>query len=254
MRWYPTVIGALFFLILSQIAVYGQTADGQTSPLSLSLNLEGADEARGIGVAIQIVALMTILTMAPAIVMLMTSFTRIVIVLSFVRTALGVQQAPSNQIIIGIALFMTLFIMAPVWNQVNDEALRPYMDERIDAEEAFANAVDPLKAFMLRQTRPNDVELFLNMAGMGPTSAADLPMHVVIPAFVISELRTAFQMGFLIFIPFIVIDFIVASTLMAMGMVMMPPVIVSLPFKLLLFVLVDGWYLLIKSLVQSFGL
>lgn len=229
-------------------------AFGEAAQPLLSVNLEGLDESGGIGVGIQIVILMTLLSMAPAILMLMTSFLRIVIVLGFVRSALGVQQAPSNQIIIGIALFLTFFIMAPVWTKINDEALRPYMDEEIVAEAAFERAVDPLKRFMLSQTRPSDVDLFLSIAGTGPMQASELPMHVVIPSFVLSELRTAFQMGFLIFIPFLVIDFIVASTLMAMGMVMMPPVIVSLPFKLLLFVLVDGWHLLISSLVRSFGL
>lgn len=197
---------------------------------------------------------MTLLTLAPSLIMLMTSFTRIVIVLGFVRTALGVQSAPSNQIIIGISLFLTFFIMAPVWNQVQTEAFQPYMAEQIDSGVALDRATTPIKDFMLRQTRANEIDFFLGLAGAGPTDLANVPMRVVLPAFVVSELRTAFQMGFLVFIPFLVIDFLVSSTLMSMGMMMMPPVIVSLPFKLLLFVLVDGWHLVIRSLVQSFTL
>jgi flagellar biosynthetic protein FliP len=184
----------------------------------------------------------------------MTSFTRIVIVLGFVRTALGVPSAPSNQLLIGISLFVTFFIMTPVWNQINDQALAPYMAEQISSNEAMDRAIAPLRTFMLRQTRPADVDFFLDLAGMGQTNVNELPMRVVLPAYVISELRTAFQMGFLIFIPFLVIDFLVGSTLMAMGMMMMPPTMVALPLKLLLFVLVDGWQLVIRSLVQSFGL
>ncbi len=170
------------------------------------------------------------------------------------RTALGVQSAPSNQIVIGLSLFLTLFIMAPVANRINTEAFQPYSAKQITFNDAATRASVPLRQFMLKQTRPGEVEFFLGLAGEGPTAVDDLPLRVVIPAFIVSELRTAFQMGFLVFIPFMVIDFLVASTLMAMGMMMMPPTVVSLPFKLLLFVLVDGWHLVIKSLVQSFGL
>jgi len=184
----------------------------------------------------------------------MTSFTRIVIVLGFLRTALGVQGAPSNQIIIGMSIFLTMFIMAPIATRVNNEALQPYMDKQISLEVAVEKGSAPLRQFMLKQTRPSEIDFFLGISGQGPTKVDQLPMTVVIPSFVVSELRTSFQMGFLIFIPFLVIDFVVASTLMSMGMMMMPPVMISLPFKLLLFVLVDGWHLVIKSLVESFGL
>jgi flagellar biosynthetic protein FliP len=196
---------------------------------------------------------MTLLTLAPSLVMLMTSFTRIVIVLGFVRTALGVPSAPANQLLIGLSIFLTFFIMAPVWEDIQTQALTPYMNEQISSDEAMDRAIEPIRTFMLRQTRPGEVDFFLDLAGMGRTAVNDLPMRVVLPAFVVSELRTAFQMGFLIFIPFLVIDFLVGSTLMSMGMMMMPPTMVALPLKLLLFVLVDGWQLVIRSLVQSFA-
>ena len=193
------------------------------------------------------------LTLAPTIILLMTSFTRIVIVLGFVRTALGVQSASSNQIVIGLSLFLTLFIMVPVASRINKEAIQPYEAKQMAFNDAAARVGVPLREFMLRQARPSEVEFFLGLAGEGPTAVDAVPLRVVIPAFVVNEVRTAFRMGFFVFIPFMVMDFLVASTLMAMGMMMMPPTVVSLPFKLLLFVLVDGWHLVIKSLVQSFG-
>lgn len=219
----------------------------------VNFQIGNGNERQNLSTAIQIVIVMTLLTLAPSLVMLMTSFTRITIVLGFVRTALGVPSAPSNQLLIGISLFVTFFIMTPVWNQIQEQALTPYMAEQIGSNEMMDRAVAPIKTFMLRQTRPSEVDFFLDLAGMGPTAINDLPMRVVLPAFVTSELRTAFQMGFLIFIPFMVIDFLVASTLMSMGMMMMPPTVVSLPLKLLLFVLVDGWQLVVRSLVQSFS-
>jgi len=218
----------------------------------VNFQIGNGNERQNLSTAIQIVIMMTLLTLAPSLIMLMTSFTRIVIVLGFVRTALGVPSAPSNQLLIGVSLFVTFFIMTPVWNQIQDQALTPYMAEQISSNEAMDRAIAPLRTFMLRQTRPSEVDFFLDLAGMGPTAINDLPMRVVLPAFVTSELRTAFQMGFLIFIPFLVIDFLVASTLMSMGMMMMPPTVVALPLKLLLFVLVDGWQLVVRSLVQSF--
>jgi len=221
-------------------------------PLRLSINLEGTDRPGQMSVAVQIVLMMTLLTVAPSLVLLMTSFTRIVIVLGFVRTALGVPSAPSNQIIVGLSLFLTFFIMGPVIDRVHTESLKPYLDGKITSTEAIDRATGPLKEFMLKQTRTRDLEYFLELGGYGPTSVKDLPVRVVIPAFVISELQTAFQMGFLLFLPFLIIDFLVSSVLMALGMMMMPPNVVSLPFKLLLFVLVDGWHLIVKSLVQSF--
>lgn len=224
----------------------------QTPIVNLQLG-NGGNDRENLSTAIQIVFVMTLLTLAPSLIMLMTSFTRIVIVLGFVRTALGVPSAPANQLLIGLSLFLTFFIMAPVWQDIQTNALDPYMAEQINSDEAMDRAVEPLRVFMLRQTRPGEVDFFLDIAGMGPTEVNDLPMRVVLPAFVVSELRTAFQMGFLIFIPFLVIDFLVASTLMSMGMMMMPPTMVALPLKLLLFVLVDGWQLVVRSLVQSFA-
>jgi len=222
-------------------------------PFRLNIGLEGAGEKGEVSVALQILIVMTLLSVAPSIVLLMTSFTRIVIVLGFVRTALGTPSAPSNQIVVGLSLFLTFFLMGPVFDRVNEEALRPYLGGSITSVEAIDRAVVPLKQFMLKQTRSRDVEYFLQLGGFGPTAVKDLPMRVVIPAFVISELQTAFQMGFLLFLPFLVIDFLVSSVLMALGMMMMPPVTVALPLKLLLFVLVDGWHLVVRSLVQSFG-
>lgn len=222
-------------------------------PFRLNIGLEGAGEKGEVSVALQILIVMTLLSVAPSIVLLMTSFTRIVIVLGFVRTALGTPSAPSNQIVIGLSLFLTFFLMGPIFDRVNEEALRPYLGGQITSVEAIDRAVVPLKQFMLKQTRARDVEYFLQLGGYGPTAVKDLPMRVVIPAFVISELQTAFQMGFLLFLPFLVIDFLVSSVLMALGMMMMPPVTVALPLKLLLFVLVDGWHLVVRSLVQSFG-
>jgi flagellar biosynthetic protein FliP len=253
-------IRRFFLLALGGLALFGTApilsgamgSSTQPDPLRLTINLDGTEGPAQMSVAVQIVIVMTLLTVAPSIVLLTTSFTRIVIVLGFVRTALGVPNAPSNQIILGLALFLTFFIMGPVFDRVQKEALQPYLDGHITSAVALDRATQPLKDFMLKQTRTRDLEYFLELGGFGPTAIKDLPVRVVIPAFVISELQTAFQMGFLLFLPFLVIDFLVASVLMSLGMMMMPPNVVSLPFKLLLFVLVDGWHLVVRSLVQSF--
>lgn len=226
---------------------------GAATPFRLNIGLEGSGQGGQVSVAVQIVIVMTLLSVAPSILLLMTSFTRIVIVLGFVRTALGTPSAPSNQIIVGLSLFLTFFLMGPVFERVQKEALNPYLDGRITSVEAMDRAGVPLKEFMLKQTRTRELEYFLELGGFGPTAVKDLPIRVVIPAFVVSELQTSFQMGFLLFLPFLVIDFLVSSVLMALGMMMMPPVVVALPLKLLLFVLVDGWHLVVKSLVQSFA-
>lgn len=219
----------------------------------ISLNLSQTTDPRQIVDTIRLLLLLTTLALAPAILLLMTSFTRVVIVLSFVRSALATQQTPPNQILIGLALFLTFFIMAPVYSQVKSEAIDPFLAGQITQEEALAAGEQPLRDFMYRQTREKDVALFVNMAAIAqPQTKEDIPMHVLVPAFVISELKTAFQMGFLIYIPFLIIDLVIASTLMAMGMFMVPPIMISLPFKLMLFVLVDGWYLVVKSLLESF--
>ncbi|MGM7720383.1 flagellar type III secretion system pore protein FliP [Metabacillus sp. Hm71] len=210
-------------------------------------------DAESVSTSVKLLLLLTVLSIAPSILILMTCFTRIIIVLSFVRTSLATQQMPPNQILIGIALFLTFFIMAPTFSKVNEQALTPLFNEEIQLEEAYERAAVPFKEFMSKHTRQKDLALFLNYAGVEkPESIGDIPLTALVPAFAISEIKTAFQIGFMIFIPFLVIDMVVASVLMSMGMMMLPPVMISLPFKILLFVLVDGWYLIIKSLLQSF--
>jgi flagellar biosynthesis protein FliP len=221
-------------------------------PWRFAIDLEGGTDPARVSVGLQIVLVMTLLTLAPSLLMMMTCFTRIVIVLGFTRTALGVPSAPANQIVIGLALFLTLFIMGPVLERSYAEGLKPYFDGQLTTTEALDAAAEPLREFMLQQTRTRDLEFFLELGGFPPTRLQDLPLRVVVPAFVLSELQTAFQMGFLIFLPFLVVDLLVSSILMSLGMMMMPPAIVSLPFKLLLFVLVDGWQLVVQSLVTSF--
>ncbi len=229
-----------------------QTTAPPGAPVRLSLGLDGLTQPQDADVAVQVLFAFTLLTLAPSIILLMTSFTRIVIVLSFVRSALSLQGAPANQIIVGLSLFITFFIMQPVWNNIDRDALRPYTAKEIAGPEALERATGHIRTFMLKQARPKDVELFVGLARMSPTAPEQLPLRVVIPGFIISELRTAFQMGFLLFIPFILIDLVVATVLMSMGMMMMPPVTVSLPLKILLFVLVDGWDLVVRSVVLSF--
>lgn len=204
--------------------------------------------------SVKLFLLLTVLSLAPGILMVMTSFTRIVIVLSFVRTSLATQQMPPNQVIIGLSLFLTFFIMAPTFNEVNKEALTPLFQDEISLEEAYNKAAVPFKEFMSKHTRQKDLELFLTYSGAErPETVQDIPLQALVPAFALSEMKTAFQIGFMIFIPFLVIDMVVASVLMSMGMMMLPPMMISLPFKILLFVLVDGWYLVIKSLLESFS-
>jgi len=227
------------------------------APLALpnvSLNIGGAADQPGqMSGLLQLMIFLTLLTLAPAILLMVTSFTRIVVVLSLVRNALGTQQMPPNQIIIGLALFLTFFVMAPVWNKINTDALQPYQEEQISGEQAFILATAPLKDFMLKQTREKDLALFVKMSKEPrPAKPADITLSVLVPAFIISELKTAFQIGFMIYLPFMIIDMVISSILLSMGMMMLPPIIMSLPFKLLLFVLVDGWYLIVGSLVQSF--
>jgi len=216
----------------------------------------GLGQAKGpeqVSSSLQILLILTVLSLAPALLVMLTSFTRIIIVLSFTRSALGSAQVPPNTVLIGLALFLTFFTMAPVLQQVNNTALQPYVKHQISFDQATTNATGPLKGFMLKQTRPKDIGLFVSLShGPRPRTEAELPMHVLIPAFLISELKTAFTIGFVIFIPFLVIDMVVSVTLMSMGMMMLPPVLISLPFKILLFVLVDGWHLLARSLAMSF--
>ena len=241
---------ALSLLLAGATGLQAQTNSGN---LSLNIGLNGLNQPVDVDGAVKVLAIMTLLTLAPSIILLMTCFTRIVIVLSFVRSALSLQGAPSNQILIGLSLFLTFFIMAPVWEQVDQQALEPYRAKQITSQEALERASGPIRTFMLKQARPKDVELFAALARLGPTPVDQLPLKVVIPGFIISELRTAFQMGFLLFLPFILIDLIVATVLMSMGMMMMPPMTISLPLKILLFVLVDGWHLVVSSIIQSFA-
>jgi flagellar biosynthesis protein FliP len=206
-----------------------------------------------VSTSIKLLLLLTIIALAPSILILMTSFARIVIVLSFVRTSLATNQMPPNQILIGLALFMTFFIMAPTFSEINEEALQPLFNDEITLDEAYSRASMPIKEFMAEHTRQKDLALFMNYSEMDkPESLEDIPLTTIVPAFAISELKTAFQMGFMIFIPFLIIDMAVSSILMSMGMMMLPPVMISLPFKILLFVLVDGWYLVTHSLLESF--
>jgi flagellar biosynthetic protein FliP len=229
---------------------------GKPFPIpSINVNFaDGNSEPGKVAIVLQLLFILTILSLAPAILIMLTSFTRIVVVLSLLRHALGTQQMPANQIIIGLALFLTFFIMTPVWNTVNNQALQPYVNDEISPEKALDVTTQALRTFMLTQTREKDVALFVKIAREErPKTPENIKLPVLIPAFVISELKTAFQIGFMIYLPFLIIDMVIASVLLSMGMLMLPPIMVSLPFKLLLFVLVDGWYLIVGSLVQSFG-
>lgn len=236
------------------MVLFPASAIAQNVPIpSFNLEIGQSDSPDRVASTLQVIALLTVLTLAPAILIMTTSFTRIVIVLSFLRNALGVQQSPPNQVITGFAMFLTFFIMAPTWSKVNQEALTPYLDRKIDQKTALDLSIKPIKEFMVRFTREKDLSLFVRIAKIQrPHNIDDVPVWVVIPAFIISELKTAFQMGFIIYIPFLVIDMVVSSVLMSMGMMMLPPIMISLPFKLMLFVLVDGWFLVTASLVKSF--
>ncbi|MDA3732601.1 flagellar type III secretion system pore protein FliP [Niameybacter massiliensis] len=224
---------------------------------SISLEVGTADSPLELSQSLQMLFILTILALAPSILIMMTSFTRIIISLHFLKSAMGTQQMPPNQVIIGLALFLTFFVMSPVATQINETALKPYEAKQITQEEAVERGLVPIKEFMLRQTRDEDIKLFMDLSGREPLAtdaqiAQELPMHVIVPAFMISELRAGFIIGFLIYIPFIVMDMVVASTLMSMGMMMLPPATIALPFKILLFILVDGWNLLIGQLIQTF--
>src|SRR3954471_15951476 len=232
---------------------YSPGTSGLTLP-SLSLSFANSQKPQDLVSVLRIVMMLTVLTLAPAILIMMTSFTRIVVVLSFIRQALGTQQMPPNQLIVGLSLFLSFFVMAPTWKVISSEAVEPYLNEKINQKIAYEKAEAPLREFMFNQTREKDLELFLSLSKEAkPKNRNGVATYVLIPAFVISELKTAFQIGFMIYLPFLVLDMVVASVLMAMGMMMLPPAVVSLPFKLLLFVLVDGWELIVGSLVKSFG-
>ena len=229
------------------------TAAAATPLPSIKIGIGQAAGPHDVSVTLQILFLLTVLSLAPAILMLTTSFTRIVIVLSFLRQALGTQNIPPNQVLLGLALFLTFFNMNPVFSKVNDQALQPYLKGQIHQDVALTRALEPMREFMFRQTRQKDLALFVYLSkSPRPATPEDVPTLVLIPSFVLSELKTAFQMGFIIYIPFLIIDMVVASTLMSMGMLMLPPVTISLPFKVLLFILIDGWHLIVRSLMSSF--
>jgi flagellar biosynthetic protein FliP len=239
--------------LLLLLLLLPMTAVAQGLP-TITVGIGEATDPGEVSTALQILIVLTILSVAPAILLMTTGFTRIVIVLSFVRQAMGTQQAPSNQIVIGLALFLTFFVMAPVFDRINENAVQPYLSKQINQEQALTQALVPMREFMFSQVGEDDLQLLVDISrSPQPENQDDISLLTLIPAFMLSELKRAFQMGFLLFVPFLMIDMIVASVLMAMGMMMLPPIIVSLPFKILLFVLVDGWSLVIGSLVQSFG-
>ncbi len=240
----------LLFLFISP--VFAQ--DFQVPDISFNISTPDGGEDGDLVLSLRILLLLTILSLAPAILIMVTSFTRIIIVLSLIRNALATRTMPPNQVLIGLAIFLTIFIMAPVWQDVNTTAIQPYLNEEIETELALERGIQPVRDFMLRQTREKDLALFIDISGEErPENQDDIPIFVLIPAFIISELIIAFQIGFMIYIPFLMIDMVVASILMSMGMLMLPPVMISLPFKILLFVLVDGWYLVIESLIKTFN-
>lgn len=246
-------------LLFSFFFAFDLMAQSRTTPQDvlpipkITIEVGKAQKSGDVAVTLQILLLMTILSLAPAIIILTTSFTRIIVVFHFLKQALGVQQMPPSQVLVGLALFLTFFIMSPVWEKINSDAIQPYLKGEITQAQAYEKAIKPLREFMFRQVREDDLALFVSLANLPkPNNRDDIPTYVLIPAFAISELRIAFQIGFLIYVPFLIIDLIVASVLMSMGMIMLPPVMISLPFKVLLFILIDGWHLLVQSLIQSF--
>ncbi len=244
----------LFLLGLLALAFVASSAHAQMTLPNINLGFKNTENPNEIVNTVKILIMLTVLTLAPAILIMMTSFTRIIIVLSFVRQALGTQQMPPNQLLVGLALFLTFFIMSPFFNRINEQAVQPFLNNQINQEVAVDRAMAPLREFMFNQTRDTDLALFLKLSKtVQPKTRADVPSSVLIPSFILSELKTAFQIGFIVYLPFLVIDMVTASVLMAMGMMMLPPVVISLPFKIMLFVLVDGWSLLAGSLVSSFG-
>lgn len=247
----PSVYRAFWILLGFSFALLGTSSEALAQSVSFDF---GPDEASTTGRVVQLLLLLTVISVAPAILMMVTAFTRVVVVLSILRRALGTQTSPPNIVVMSLAMFMTAFIMAPTFQDAWDSGLSPLIDGQIDEETAFERSVVPFHAFMMRHVRDKDLVLFLEMADSEPVAAPeDTPLQALVPAFIISELRRAFEIGFLIYVPFIIIDMVIASVLMSMGMMMLPPMMIALPFKLVFFVLVDGWYVLVGSLVQSFG-
>jgi flagellar biosynthetic protein FliP len=239
-------------MLLSLTWTHPALAEGTVIP-GVNIGVSTSDNPESVATSLQIITILTVLSLAPSILVLMTCFTRIVVVLSFVRNALALQQMPPTQVLVGLALFMTLFVMYPTFNQINDQALQPYLNGQLTQTQALTKAEIPLKHFMANQTRPQDLQLFLDYRKQAlPDSVEAIPLSTLVPSYVISELKTAFELGFMIFIPFLIIDMVVASVLMSMGMMMLPPVMISMPFKVLLFIMVDGWYLVVKSLLAGY--
>jgi flagellar biosynthetic protein FliP len=239
--------------VLVATAVWGADPPPAGNLPMISIAMDKAKGPEDVSVVIQIFAALTLLSIAPAILIMLTSFTRFIIVFSLLRQAMGTQQMPPNQILVGLAMFLTFYVMTPVWQDVNQNAVQPYLEKKISSEQAINTALTPIRKFMYKQIREKDLALFVEIAGLKrPDTPADVPTMVMIPSFIISELKTAFELGFLLFIPFLIIDMVVASVLLSMGMMMLPPIMISLPFKLLLFVLVDGWHLIVGSLVKGF--
>ncbi|MBL0388924.1 flagellar type III secretion system pore protein FliP [Tumebacillus sp. ITR2] len=239
-------------MLLSLMWAHPALAEGTVIP-GVNIGVSTSDNPESVATSLQIITILTVLSLAPSILVLMTCFTRIVVVLGFVRNALALQQMPPTQVLVGLALFMTLFVMYPTFNQINDQALQPYLNGQLTQTQALTKAEIPLKHFMANQTRPQDLQLFLDYRKQAlPDSVEAIPLSTLVPSYVISELKTAFELGFMIFIPFLIIDMVVASVLMSMGMMMLPPVMISMPFKVLLFIMVDGWYLVVKSLLAGY--
>lgn len=252
-KWHKSV-SVIMVTVLVLVLVQTMAVSAATLPIpSFEINVGEAENPEQVATSLQILLLLTVLSLAPAILIMLTSFTRIVIVLGFLRRAIATQTTPPNQVIIGLALFLTLFTMRTVIADINQDALQPYLNLEINQVEAFENAMNPVREFMFRQTREKDLALFMEIAQEGPyEELADISNTVLIPSFIISEMKTAFQIGFVLFLPFIVLDMVIASTLLSMGMMMLPPAMISLPFKILLFIMVDGWNIIIRSLVTSF--
>lgn len=245
--------GKLFATLLFLLVAVAAQAHAQTPIPGVNITVGQASSPQQVATTLQIIVLLTVLTLAPAILIMTTSFTRIIIILAFIRQALGTQQTPPNQILIGLALFLTFFVMEPVWSDVYNNAFTPYMNNRLTQSEALSRSAIPVKRFMQKFVREKDLMLFIRIARIPrPRNVDEVPFHVMVPAFIISELKSAFQIGFLLYVPFLVVDLVVASVLMSMGMMMLPPIMISLPLKLMLFVLVDGWNLIVGSLVESF--
>lgn len=253
MSWFRRAVPLLGSLIILFALTSTALADDPVTFPTLEFGFSQSSDPQDVASTLQIVVLLTVLSLAPAILILMTAFTRIIVVLSFTRSALATQNMPPNQVLIGLALFLTFFVMAPVWTQINSTALQPFLAGEVPYQQALDLGAAPLRDFMHRNTNEKDLSLFVNLSGIDrPETEADVPTYVLVPAFAISELRRAFQIGFLIYIPFIVIDMVVSATLMSMGMMMLPPMMISLPFKILLFVMMDGWHLVVRQLVLSF--